>query len=138
MDQLSCTLHPGPRVIVAVPGPAAVIPRLLRAELSEDEGSSSVSEGNVRQDGLSVGIRMRLRGKDRVIEEPGDVRKSSSADVTAQPCCSQFGISCVQIFHLHFHISSNWNLTDKEEGREGHKSHIKYRLHVKHINAEVS
>lgn len=132
LDQLGCTLHPAPRVIIAVPGPAAVIPWLLWADFREDEGSSSVSEGKMRLDGLDVGIQMWLRGEDRVIQEPWDVRESSSTDMTAQPCCSQLGVSCVQIFHLHFHISSNWNWIEREEGSEGHKSHKDCRLYVKY------
>ena len=111
-DQHSYTLEPGPGVIVAIPDPAAVIPRLLWAELSEDEGSSVVGEGKVRP---NLGIRISLRGKNRAVQEPGDVRESSSANLTAQPGGGQFVVGSVQMFHLHFHVTSNWDWTDRDE-----------------------
>lgn len=113
LDQHSCALYPGSRVIIAVPSPAAVIPTLLRAELGQDEGSSLVSYGIVRQDRLHMGALICLRCKDRVVYKPGDVRESSSVDMTAQPGCSQFGVSCVEIIHLYYDITSDWDWTNR-------------------------
>lgn len=49
-----------------------------------------VNKGIVRQDGLNMGVHMGHRRKNRVVQEPGDIRKSSSADLAAQPDTNQF------------------------------------------------
>lgn len=114
-DPDGCTLHPGTGVVVAVPGPAAVIPRLLWAQLGQKEGSSMVSKGIVRLGGLNKGNHVGLQRKNTVVQKPGDKRKSSSGDLTRQSGSGKYGISSVKIFNLHAYIASNWNWTNKEE-----------------------
>lgn len=65
-----------------------------------------------------MGVHICLRRKDRVIQEPGDVREGSSADLTAQPGSSQFGVSAVEIFNLHFRITSDWDWANGGEEKE--------------------
>ena len=73
-----------------------------------------VRQGIVRQDGLNVGVHMCLRRNYGVVKEPGDIRKSSSADSTAQPGCSQFGVSSEEMFNLHLHSTTDWDCVKKE------------------------
>ena len=107
----------GPAVLIAVPDPAAVIPRLLWGELSEDECLSTVGEGNLSQVILRLDVHMCLRGKDRVVQEPGDLRKGSSADHTPQHGGGKLGVGSVEIFHLRCHVTSNWDWANVEERR---------------------
>lgn len=90
LDQNIRALHPGPSGIIAVPCPAPVKAGFLWAELGQKKRSTMVGHGVVRQDRMIVGVLVHLRWQDRVIEEPGDMRERSLADMTAQPGCSQF------------------------------------------------
>lgn len=111
MDQHSRALHPGPRLIVAVPDSAGIVPTLPWAKGKEDEGSPMVSEDIARQDGLEMGLDMLLNSKDGVIKKPRDIGESSSADLTGELGGSQFGVSSVQMFHFHFGITPDWDWT---------------------------
>lgn len=120
LDQHGSALHPGCGVIVAVPCPATVIPRLLWANLAEDEGTSAVSEDIVMEVGLNMGVQIGVRGKGRVIQDPREERESSHADSTMQSRGGHYGIDSVQIFHFHFRVASDWHWMNRRE-REGLK-----------------
>lgn len=70
------------------------------------------------QDRLNIGVHMCLRGKDRVVQEPGDVGESSSADLTTQPGSGQFGVSSVEVFNLDFDFTSDWDWNRGRRTRE--------------------
>lgn len=62
-----------------------------------------------------MGVLMCLSWKNRVVQEPGDMWESPLADETAQPGRSQFRVGSVEVFNVHYHLTTDWDWTNGEE-----------------------
>lgn len=112
LHQNRCALHPGPCCVVAVPRLAAVVPRLLWAELGQEQCLALVGQGVLGAAcglGAIVGVLVHLGRHRVVVEEPGHVGKGPPAEPAVESGCGRFWVGTVEVLDVHCHFTSDWD-----------------------------
>lgn len=131
LHQNGSALHPGPGGVVAVTRPAAVVPRLLWAELGQKQRSTQVGRGAL---GVSsglwefVGLLVPLGRQRIVVEEPDHVGERPPAEPAAESGGSQFWVGSVEVLNVHRHLTSHWDW--RGGGSTDHRPEVAKCLHI--------